>query len=46
MLSQGLTILQYLVKAGAEKVIEDTRKRLHLLRMLANFDHTVADQGK
>lgn len=36
---QALSLLEHLVKNGAERVIEDARDNLHRVRMLADFNY-------
>lgn len=39
MEKQALSLLEHLVKNGAERVIEDARDNLHRVRMLADFNY-------
>lgn len=36
---QSLSLLEHLVKNGAERVIEDARDNLHRVRMLSDFNY-------
>ncbi|KAJ1652162.1 Epsin-3, clathrin recruitment and traffic between the Golgi and endosome [Dispira simplex] len=42
---KSLTLLEFLVKNGAERVVEDVRSHLTTVKMLRNF-HFIDDQGK
>ncbi|GAA5982844.1 hypothetical protein JCM11641_004646 [Rhodosporidiobolus odoratus] len=42
---KGLVLLEYLVKNGSERVIDDARSHLSLIRVLRNF-HYIDENGK
>ena len=47
-LSQALTLLEYLVKNGSERVVDDARGHIATVKMLKNFQYTdekAKDQG-
>eukprot|EP00638_Chattonella_subsalsa_P004933 CAMPEP_0117757266 /NCGR_PEP_ID=MMETSP0947-20121206/14621_1 /TAXON_ID=44440 /ORGANISM="Chattonella subsalsa, Strain CCMP2191" /LENGTH=739 /DNA_ID=CAMNT_0005577111 /DNA_START=101 /DNA_END=2320 /DNA_ORIENTATION=+ len=37
---KGLTLLEFLIKNGSERIIEDSRDHMHRIRMLQNFNYT------
>ena len=43
--SQALVLLEYLVKNGSERVVDDARSHISTLKMLRNF-HYIDDKGK
>lgn len=43
---QALSLLEHLVKNGAERVIEDARDHLHRVRMLSDFNYYEGPQDK
>lgn len=44
-LRQALQLLEYLIKHGSERVIDDARSHISTLKMLRNF-HYIDDKGK
>lgn len=42
---KGLTLLEYLVKNGSERVVDDARQHLSLIKILRNF-HFIDEKGK
>ena len=42
---QALQLLEYLVKHGSERVVDDARSHIHAIKMLRNF-HFIDDKGK
>lgn len=44
-LQQALQLLEYLIKHGSERVVDDARSHLSTLKMLRNF-HYIDDKGK
>ena len=44
-LQQALQLLEYLIKHGSERVVDDTRSHISTLKMLRNF-HYIDDKGK
>lgn len=44
-LSQALQLLEYLVKHGSERVVDDARSHISTLKMLRNF-HYIDEKGK
>jgi len=42
---QALQLLEYLIKHGSERVVDDARSHLSMIKMLRNF-HYVDDKGK
>ncbi|RUS21826.1 hypothetical protein BC937DRAFT_91355, partial [Endogone sp. FLAS-F59071] len=42
---KALTLLEYLVKNGAERVVDDTRSHISSIKILRNF-HFIDDKGK
>jgi hypothetical protein len=45
MASQALQLLEYLIKHGSERVVDDARSHSSTLKMLRNF-HYIDDKGK
>jgi epsin len=43
--AQALTLLEYLVKNGSERVVDDARQHLSLIKILRNF-HYIDEKGK
>ena len=43
--SQALQLLEYLIKHGSERVVDDARSHISTLKMLRNF-HYIDDKGK
>ncbi|KAF9241104.1 hypothetical protein BU15DRAFT_73583 [Melanogaster broomeanus] len=43
--SSGLQLLEYLIKHGSERVVDDARSHISTLKMLRNF-HYIDDKGK
>lgn len=44
-LQQALQLLEYLIKHGSERVVDDARSHISTLKMLRNF-HYIDDKGK
>ena len=44
-LLQALQLLEYLIKHGSERVVDDSRSHISTLKMLRNF-HYIDDKGK
>jgi hypothetical protein len=44
-LNQALQLLEYLVKHGSERVVDDARSHISTLKMLRNF-HYIDEKGK
>ena len=44
-LRQALQLLEYLIKHGSERVVDDSRSHISTLKMLRNF-HYIDDKGK
>jgi len=44
-LSQALQLMEYLVKNGSERVVDDARSHISTVKMLRNF-YYVDDKGK
>lgn len=44
-LYQALQLLEYLIKHGSERVVDDARSHISTLKMLRNF-HYIDDKGK
>ena len=44
-LKQALQLLEYLIKHGSERVVDDARSHISTLKMLRNF-HYIDDKGK
>jgi len=42
---QALQLLEYLIKHGSERVVDDARSHISTLKMLRNF-HYIDDKGK
>ncbi len=42
---QALQLLEYIIKHGSERVVDDARSHLSTLKMLRNF-HYVDEKGK
>jgi epsin len=42
---QALQLLEYLIKHGSERVVDDSRSHISTLKMLRNF-HYIDDKGK
>ena len=42
---KALQLLEYLVKNGSERVVDDARSHIHTLKMLRNF-HYIDEKGK
>jgi epsin len=42
---QALQLLEYLIKHGSERVVDDSRSHITTLKMLRNF-HYIDDKGK
>ena len=45
MVRQALQLLEYLIKHGSERVVDDARSHISTLKMLRNF-HYIDDKGK
>jgi ENTH domain len=45
LLLQALQLLEYLIKHGSERVVDDARSHISTLKMLRNF-HYIDDKGK
>lgn len=45
MLHQSLQLLEYLIKHGSERVVDDSRSHLATIKMLRSF-HYIDDKGK
>ena len=45
IISQALQLLEYLIKHGSERVVDDARSHISTLKMLRNF-HYIDDKGK
>ena len=43
--TQALQLLEYIVKHGSERVVDDARSHLSTIKMLRNF-HYIDDKGK
>ena len=43
--SQALQLLEYLVKNGSERVVDDARSHISTVKMLRNF-HYIDEKGK
>lgn len=43
--NQALQLLEYLIKHGSERVVDDARSHISTLKMLRNF-HYIDDKGK
>lgn len=43
--SQSLVLLEYLVKNGSERVVDDARSHVSMIKMMKNF-HYVDEKGK
>jgi epsin len=43
--TQALTLLEYLIKHGAERVVDDARAHVSTIKMLRNF-HYIDEKGK
>ena len=44
-ISQALTLLEYIIKHGSERVVDDARSHVSMIKMLRNF-HYIDDTGK
>jgi hypothetical protein len=44
-LLQALVLLEYLIKNGSERVVDDARSHISTIKMLRNF-HYIDDKGK
>lgn len=42
---QALTLLEYLIKHGSERVVDDARAHISTIKMLRNF-HYIDEKGK
>ena len=42
---QSLQLLEYIIKHGSERVVDDARSHLSTIKMLRNF-HYIDDKGK
>jgi hypothetical protein len=45
LVQQALQLLEYLIKHGSERVVDDSRSHISTLKMLRNF-HYIDDKGK